>query len=228
MGDQPTNFKVQGTRKETDKHCLISLGGENSWDFIPGQVAVLGIEGMGESYFAVASAPEDKGAMEFLVQAKEGVPQALCDAKQGDTVQAKGPMGKGFPIDNYKGRDLLLAAVGSAVAPLRGVLRSIMARRSDFGKIAIVYGVRQPSDFAFQSEVNDWQNTDINVVQVVSRPDGTDWSGKTGHVQDYFKDIMAGMSNPVALTCGMKEMQEQSREALTGLGISADDVLTNF
>lgn len=44
---------------------LISLDGEKIWSFIPGQVAILGIEGVGESYFAIASAPEDRGVWSF-------------------------------------------------------------------------------------------------------------------------------------------------------------------
>ena len=89
---------------------------------IPGQIAVLGIEGVGESYFAIASAPEDKEGMEFLVKKGGGVSESLFGAREDDKVQAKGPIGKGYPIDQYRGRDLILACVGSAIAPMRSVL----------------------------------------------------------------------------------------------------------
>ena len=66
-----------------------------------GQVAVLGISGIGESYYAMASAPEDKGGIEVLVKKGEGVSKVLYEAKPGMEVQAKGPVGKGFPIDKF-------------------------------------------------------------------------------------------------------------------------------
>jgi len=228
MADQPTTFTVQANKKETEKLRLLSLNGEKIWSFIPGQVAVLSKEGMGESYFAIASAPEDKGAMDFLVQEKDGLAKALCSAKKGDSVQAKGPVGKGFPIDKYKGRNLLLAAVGSAIAPMRGVLRSIIARRADFGKVTIIYGVKTPDEFAFTDEMADWKKANVEVIQVISRPEGTAWKGKTGHVQDYFKDNLKKLERPIAMTCGMKDMQQQSREVLSGLGVPAEEILTNF
>jgi len=228
MGDQPTTFTVQRVKDETAQTRLISVKGRQNWSFIPGQVAVLGIEGLGESYFAIASAPEDKGGMEFLIRKGKGVSEALFEAKISDPVQAKGPVGKGFPIDQYRGRDLILACVGSAIAPMRSVLRSICYRRADFGKVVLVYGVRYPEDFSFAREMKDWQQSNIKVILTVSRPEGQKWDGKTGHVQSHFKEALKGLAQPVALICGMKAMMEQSREELVRLGVGANEVLTNY
>jgi len=226
--DKPTILTVQSIREETPQARLISLKEGKVWSFIPGQVGVLGIEGVGESYFAIASAPEDKGSMEFLVKKGGGAAEALFGVKKGDPVQAKGPVGKGFPIDQYKGRDLLIACVGSAIAPMRSVLRSICNRRSDFGKIVLVYGVRHPEDFYFASEVKDWQKSNIEVIMTVSRPEGKEWKGKTGHVQSHFAEALKGLSKPVAPICGMKAMMEESRAELVRLGVAENEVLTNY
>jgi NAD(P)H-flavin reductase len=227
MADQPTVFTVKNVKEETTQTRLITLGGEPVWSFIPGQVAVLGLEGEGESYFAIASAPEDKGGMEFLVKKGGGLSEKLFEVKQGDKIQAKGPVGKGFPIDQYKGRDLLLACVGSAISPMRSVLRSICARRADFGKVAIIFGARYPQDFSFVSETDNWKKCDVNVVLTASRPEAA-WNGKTGYVDSHYEETLKGMSNPVALICGMKAMMEQSREKLIGLGIGESEILTNY
>jgi len=228
MEDQPTIFTVQQVREETAQMCLISLNGKQVWSFIPGQVAILGIEGVGESYFAIASAPEDKDGMEFLIRKGEGVSQALFGVRRGDTVQGKGPLGKGFPIDQYRGRDFILACVGSAIAPMRGVLRSVCYRRADFGKIVLVYGVRHPEEFSFLHETDGWRQSNIEVILTVSRPEGLEWQGKTGHVQSHFGEALKGLTQPVAMICGMKAMMEQSREELIRLGVAADDILTNY
>ncbi len=228
MEDQPTILTVQSVREETAQMRVITLNGGQVWSFVPGQIGVLGIEGVGESYFAIASAPEDKGGMEFLVKKGSGASEALFGVKKGDPVQAKGPIGKGFPIDQYKGRDLLIACVGSAIAPMRSVLRSISNRRADFGKIVLVYGARYPEDFSFANEVADWQKSNIEVIMTVSRPEGKDWKGKTGHVQSHFAEALKGLSKPVAPICGMKAMMEESRAELTRLGIAENEVLTNY
>ena len=228
MENQPTTLTVQWVREETAQMRLISLNGERVWSFIPGQVAILGMEEVGESYFAIASAPEDKGGMEFLIQKGEGVSGALFGVKRGDLVQGKGPLARGFPIDQYHGRDFLLVAVGSAIAPIRGVLRSICYRRLDFGKIELVYGVRHPEDFAFLHEVEGWRKSHIEVILTVSRPEGLGWTGRTGYVQSHFAEALRGLRQPVAMICGMKAMLEQSWDELIRLGVAATEILTNY
>ena len=137
-------------------------------------------------------------------------------------------MGKGFPLDNYKGRDVIIEAVGTAIAPMRGVIRSIVQRRSDFGKVTAIFGVRVPEDFPFKNEMDEWQKAGIETVLTVSRPEGTTWEGKAGHVQVHCEDAMDDLENPVALVCGMKEMMQESREELCRLGVDECDVLTHY
>jgi sulfhydrogenase subunit gamma (sulfur reductase) len=228
MAGEPTIMKVIEVSDETAQTRLITVGRDEGWDFVPGQVAILGVEGMGESYFAIASAPEDEGILQFLVKDGKGAAGALFGMKQGDTVLVKGPVGKGFPIDGYKGRDVIIEAVGTAIAPLRGVIRSIMKRRSDFGKVTAVFGVRVPEDFPFKNEMKEWEEAGIETVLTVSRPEGTDWKGDTGYVQAHCEEVMEGLDKPVALVCGMKDMMDQSREELCRLGVEECDVLTNY
>jgi sulfhydrogenase subunit gamma (sulfur reductase) len=229
MANEPTLFTVEKVAEETSQLRLLSLKASQPWSFIPGQVAVLGIEGVGESYFAIASAPEDKGAMEFLVKdGGKGAAAVIFKAKPGDKVQGKGPVGKGFPIDNYHGRDLLIAAVGSAIAPMRSVIRSITYRRQDFGKVTAVLGMRYPGDFPFLKEAEAWKKANITVILTISKPEGTNWTGKTGYVSTHFAEALKPMNNPAALICGMKAMMEQSRSELVRLGVAANDVLTNY
>ncbi|MDP2743616.1 MAG: NAD-binding oxidoreductase [Dehalococcoidia bacterium] len=207
---------------------LISLNGNEVWPFVPGQVAVLGIEGVGESYFAIASAPEDRHGLDFLIRKGEGVSGALFEVKKGDLVQGRGPLGKGFPIDQYRGRDFMLAAVGSAIAPMRSVLRSVSYRRADFGKMALVYGARRAGDVPFADEMKDWQQSGIEVVLTLSSPETGEWHGKTGHVQAHFREALAALRQPVALICGMKAMTSESRDELIRLGVAANEILTNY
>lgn len=228
MADEPINMKIEKIADETPQTRFITLRLDGHWDFVPGQVAILGVEGVGESYFAIASAPEDEGVLQFLVKDGKGAAGAIFLMKEGDTIQVKGPVGKGFPIDNYKGRDVIIQAVGTAIAPMRGVIRSVLARRSDFGKVSVVFGVRVPEDFPFKNEIKDWEKAGIETTLTISRPEGAEWSGDTGYVQTYCKEVIEGLDKPVALVCGMKDMMTQSRDELCRLGVDECDVLTNY
>ena len=228
MDGQPSVMRIDRIADETDQLRLFTLIPEDEWAFIPGQVAVLGLEGVGESYFAIASAPEDKGILEVLVKDGEGVAAAIYRLKKGDSVRVKGPVGKGFPIDNYKGRDLIIEAVGSAIAPMRGVIKSIIHRRSDFGKVTAIFGVRYPTDFPFTREIEAWREANIDIVLTLSRPEGNDWSAKSGYVTAHCEEAVGQLNSPVALVCGMKDMMQESREELCRLGVDEGEVLTNY
>jgi sulfhydrogenase subunit gamma (sulfur reductase) len=228
MSDQQQTMKIVHIFGETAQAKLYTLKPESDWDFVPGQVAVLGVEGVGESYFAIASAPEDKGMLQFLVKDGKSAAGAIFRMKEGDTVQVKGPVGKGFPIDQYKSRDVIIEAVGTAIAPMRGVVRSIIGRREDFGKVTAIFGVRFPEDLPFRDEMDTWREAGIETILTVSRPEGSGWEGKEGYVQLHCEEGMDGLDKPVALVCGMKDMMQQNREELCRLGVDECDVLTNY
>ncbi len=228
MAAQPMNLTLQSSKEEAPNARLLILKPEHAWLFIPGQVAVLSMEALGEAYFAMASAPHDKEGLEFLVRKGGPVAEALYAARPGAKVQAKGPVGKGFPVDSLLGRDIVLACVGTAIAPMRSVLRAVSARRSDFGKIVLLYGQRHPDEFAFVRETEDWREKGIKVDLIVSRPEGYEWKGTTGHVQEHFAAALEGLPRPVALIAGMKAMVEQGRTEFLRLGVAPNEVLTNY
>jgi sulfhydrogenase subunit gamma (sulfur reductase) len=220
-------MSVESTRDETEQTRLLTLKREADWVFTPGQVALLGVEGVGEATFAIASAPEDIGILDFLVKDAPGVAASIYGLEEGDTLQVTGPLGTGFPIDQYEGRDLLIEAVGSAIAPMRGVIRSVIYRRSNFGKVKAVFGARYPADFPFSDEMDGWREAGIDVILTVSRPEGTDWSGRSGYVTAHCQEVIEELDRPVALVCGMEDMMQDSREELGRLGIDEGEVLTN-
>ena len=227
MADEMTKLEVTAVAQETPQMRLFRLGMEKPWSYIPGQVAILSLDGKAQSYFAIASAPEDAGGMEVLIRDSTGSSHAYYSLPQKDTVLVKGPVGKGFPIENYKGRDILLTAVGSAISPMRSVLRSVCHRRSDFGKVTLVFGFRNPEDIPFRKEMDAWKAKNIDITLSASRPDPT-WMGRTGHVQAHFGDALKPLQNPLVLICGMKEMMEQGKAELARLNVAPNDILSNY
>lgn len=195
--------------------------------FVPGQVAVLRVESEAPAYFAFASAPEDL-ELEVLVKSKEGASTRIFKMQPGEQVQLLDVVGHGFDLDHQVGRDLVFVAMGIGVAPLRSALRHVISRRADFGKLVVLYGARTPDDFCYQDEIGGWEDAGVELRQVISRPDGHDWSGPTGYVQSLLDHVLPDLSLPVALICGSVEMLEQTRERLGQMGFAPDEILTNY
>ncbi len=195
--------------------------------FVPGQVAVLSVADEAPAYFAFASAPEDR-ELEVLVKRKAGASDLIFEMQRGEKIELLEVAGYGFDLDAQKGNDLVFVAMGTGVAPLRSALRHILNRKKEFGQLVVLYGARTPDDFCYSDETEGWKDAGVELRQVISKPDGHDWSGPTGYVQSLLDHVLPDLKSPVALVCGSLEMMAQTRDRLEQMGFKPDDVLTNY
>lgn len=230
MIESPVTLRIARVRDQaffTRSFDLYPVGDARRMDFIPGQVAILSVPGEEQGYFALASAPEDP-ELEVLVKCKVGASKILYDLHEGDEIKLLGIAGHGFDLAKQKHRDLIFVAMGTGVAPLRSALRHVLKHKQDFGQLFLLYGARTPDDFAYRDEVQRWADAGVELRQVISRPDGHDWSGPTGYVQSLLDHVLPDLSSPVALICGSREMIGQTREQLAKMGFKPEDILTNY
>jgi len=208
---------------------LMPVGSKDSHgiEFIPGQVAVLQVPGEDPAYFALASAPDDP-ELEVLVKHKVGASTRIFDMTLGEQIELMNVTGHGFDLDEQKGKDLVFVAMGTGVAPLRSALRHVINRRDEFGKLLVLYGARTPFDFCYTDETESWEDAGVELRQVVSRPDGHDWSGPTGYVQSLLDHVLPDLNSPIALICGSLEMMGQTRDRLQQMGFKPEEILTNY
>jgi NAD(P)H-flavin reductase len=202
-------------------------GSVHEVSFVPGQVAVLAVPGEEPAYFAFASAPED-AELEVLVKQKMGASNLIFDMKPSERIELLDVVGGGFSLDDQKGKDLVFVAMGTGVAPLRSALRHVLKRKSEFGQLVVLYGARTPDDFCFRDETENWEAAGVELRQVISRPDGHDWSGPTGYVQSLLDHVLPNLDTPIALICGSLAMIEQTRDRLGQMGFKPDEILTNY
>src|SRR5215510_10100626 len=202
-------------------------GESHGVQFIPGQVAMLGIANEEPAYFAFASAPEDR-ELEILVKRSAGASAALFNLQAGEHVNLLCVAGHGFDLKHQRGSDLVFVAMGTGVAPLRSALRHVLNRKGDFGQLVVLYGARTPDDFCYRDETEGWEDAGVELRQVISRPDGHDWSGPTGYVQSLLDHVLPDLKSPVALVCGSREMIAQTRDRLQQMGFARDAILTNY
>jgi NAD(P)H-flavin reductase len=198
------------------------------FNFIPGQFVQIFTSPEESSYFAIASAPEDHTGLEFLIKRGKGASKAMFDLPVGSEVEVSGPQGKGFPIDDHKGKHLLLIGVGTGIAPLRSALRSALTRKGDFGNLTFVYGVLTPRHFCYMDDLHHWSRNSVQVHLTVTFPEGTSWMGHSGFVQDVLKKIKPRPTRTVALLVGMKEMIQENTQLLLEMGFAPEDILLNY
>jgi len=105
----------------------------------------------GEGYFALASAPSPDGRADLLMKRGGRIADAAIEAGQaGGSLELSHPFGKGFPVREAEGKDVLLFAAGSAIAPIRALIQHLLAHRVLFNRLTLFYGQRRGADFAFR------------------------------------------------------------------------------
>jgi NAD(P)H-flavin reductase len=193
---------------------------------IPGQYVTLGMAGVGQGTFAIASAPDEGRNFEFLVKGGSPLTDALRGARPGTKVQISLPTGKGFPLDRAVGKNLLLFATGSGISAIRSVIEWVRGHRSDFGRVYLYFGARTPGAFAYEAELAQWEKTGIEVFRSVSQPGESGWKGLTGYIQNHLGEL--DVKNAVAFLSGQKSMVADVTRALRRRGVSPEDIHLNF
>jgi len=193
----------------------------------PGQYVKLAIEGIGESFFAIASAPNPtRHRIELLLKLGSIFVDALARMPMGGALRTTMAQGKGFPMDRARGRDLVLVATGSGISSVHSVIEAVLQHRADFAKVSLYFGARTPATFAYRDDFDAWRAADIDVRLVVSRPKDTGWDGLTGYVQTHLQGLH--LPKAIAFLCGQKAMVDAVKIALAEHGMPAESIYLNF
>lgn len=195
-----------------------------------GQFGLYGLPGEGESVFCVASPPTRERYIECTFRKVGRVTGALQEREVGQTITFRGPYGGSFPVDSWKGRNLLFVAGGIALPPLRGVIWNILDRRGEFGRVTILYGARTVADLVYKDELAEWgARKDVELVLAVDPGGQTpDWKGRVGLIPHVLKELAPSPDSCVAIVCGPPIMIGFTMPVLTGLGFKPRDVYTTL
>ncbi len=112
------------------------------------------------------------------------VTSGLFDLSVGDAMGFRGPYGNHFPVDGWKGKNIVFIAGGIGLPPVRSVIWNCLDKREEFGDITVVYGARTVSDLVYKNEIEHWrQRPDMTLITAVDPGGQTpDWAGKVGFV----------------------------------------------
>lgn len=190
----------------------------------PGQFVQLAIFGYGEAPISVCSAPGGK-TFKLCVREVGTVSAAIHELTPGDWVGVRGPYGRGFPIEEMEGRDLLMVAGGIGLAPLRSLIVHARRNRDRYGRLIVVYGSRDPSAMLFLDDIHEWESDpETEFFVIVDKADDT-WKGRTGVVTLPIRDLeFEDIARPIAAVVGPPVMYKFVAAELFKKGFTQDQI----
>jgi sulfhydrogenase subunit gamma (sulfur reductase) len=224
----------------------------------PGQFLIASCLGVGESVFAINSAPNREGILQFSVMKVGNVTTRLHELAPGDKLGIRGPFGNSFPVEEWKGKNMVFIGAGIGVSPVRSVYQYVISpeHRKEYNDVTIIYGARTPADLVYKDEFREMEEReDLDVWLCI------DWKfGPKGPIEECAcegwpaanmkspcdTEIPKGVNkftcfvpqlvevvkppseNAIAVTCGPPIAIKFITQALERLGWSDDQIYTTL
>ncbi|MEM0382162.1 MAG: FAD/NAD(P)-binding protein [Nitrososphaerota archaeon] len=223
-------YRVVGKARETPDTFTIRMKARGNGEiaFEPGQFNMLYAYGVGEVPISISGAPFNGQMIEHTVRAVGPVTKALASARIGSNLGLRGPFGKGWPLKEAEGQDVVIVGGGIGLAPLRPAIQQIIRKRERYGKFYILYGARTPSDLLYKRDLQNWRGRlDTQLLVTVDKGDEK-WRGYIGVVTTLFRHIKLEPNNTYAYVCGPEIMMKFTVQELKNQGLPDDRIFISM
>ncbi len=225
----PARITAVTTLTSQEKLFTIELPHELSLNHEPGQFVQVSVFGVGEAPISITSSPSrSNGTFELCIRKVGDLTNVIHRMERGALLGIRGPFGRGFPIERFRGKDLLFVCGGLGMAPLRSLVNEVLDDRGNYGRVILLYGARQPADLLFQDELAEWQaRDDVEVHLTVDCPD-EGWNRCVGVITRLFPEVAVDARNTVAVVVGPPVMYRFVLKELKKLRIPKGNIWFSF
>ena len=226
----PALAEITRTEQLTKMEKLFEIRLKNGQELghQPGQFVEVSLFGIGEAPISVSSSPTKKGSFELAVRSVGNVTKALHQMNPGAPLGIRGPFGKGFPLEEIKGKDILFVAGGIGLVPLRSLINYVLDKRSDFGRVIVFFGAKTPAEQLFLHELARWRTSkEMEYLETVDRSDGS-WKGNVGVITTLFPKVTLDPKNTVAVIVGPPIMYRFAILEAQVKGIPDDQIIVSL
>jgi len=215
---RPIRTEVTGVITETPTIKTIKLHPDEPLRFKTGQFIELTVPGAGEAPFTPSSKPYEEDGLEVSVMNVGKVTDRIHKLAPGNIVGVRGPFGTGYPMEEFKGKELLVVGGGCGFAPLRSLMYEFFHRSGEYKKLLFRGGCRSSQDFLYRQEIEGWsQREDLNLELTVDEGDAG-WTGHVGVVTTILDNLGLNFQEAVAIVCGPPVMMKFATLKLLDLG----------
>lgn len=151
-----------------------------------GQFCELSLPKVGECPISVSAYGD--GWMEFTIRAVGKVTDEVLKLKAGDTIFVRGAYGKGWPVEKFQGKNIVVVAGGTGVAPVRSMLNKFANEEGYVKSVTVIAGFKDEAGVVFKETLDNWASKPhFNTTYTL---DKTQCEGfKTGLVTQFMPEV---------------------------------------
>lgn len=220
----------------TSKSCeIISITKESlheytfrvATDIVPehGQFMELSIPKFGEAPISVSGF--GSGYMDFTIRAVGKVTDEIFKLRSGDKIYLRGPYGKGWPVDKFKGKNIVVVAGGTGVAPVRSMINEFLKEDGYVESLNLLFGFKDSHGILFKNELAEWK-TKTNAVYTLDNEniEGFENGLVTVHLDKVYKEEFG--DNYEIVIVGPPMMMHFTALEFLKLGVPEEKIWTSF
>jgi NAD(P)H-flavin reductase len=198
-----------------------------TYRFAAGQFNMLYLPGIGEAAISISSDAAAPAVLAHTVRAVGNVTDALARLDVGDEVLLRGPYGRPWPVEEFRGRHVIVVGGGLGLASQRTAIYEFARHREHYASVTILHGSKTPAGLFYTSEYDAWRAAGIDVRPTVDEAEAS-WRGPVGLVTDLFAGLAIDAAKVGVLCCGPDPMMTAVARAAAGIGIGGRDVFVSL
>jgi len=190
-----------------------------NYRFIPGQFNMLYLYGVGEIPISIVSDPRDEHILDHTIRNVGRVTTGFAQLQVGERIGVRGPFGRGWPLLDAEGKDVVVITGGLGCAPVVSVIHYVLRRRDRFRRLVIMQGVKHADDLIWREQYEAWAKLPDTQVLLAADQGGPLWPWRVGHVPDLFDEAHLKGNESMVMMCGPEGMMRAAIPELQKRGV---------
>ncbi|NSW95082.1 MAG: FAD/NAD(P)-binding protein [Bacteroidales bacterium] len=221
---KPVKARLTDVIEESPLIKTFVLVPEEEFSFKTGQFIELSVDGIGEAPFTPSSSPLVTDTLEVTVMKTGYVTEYMHNLKPGSFMGIRGPFGRGYPVEKFLGKEVIILGGGCGLAPIRSLLYALEAVKDKLERVVLCYGSKTPADCIYKPLFSRLNSIDkFETYRTVDRADG-EWTESVGVVTTLLNKITVNLKNSVAVVCGPPVMMKFGTIRLLEIGYKENDI----
>ncbi len=206
---------------------LVDKNLRQQYRFEPGQFNMLYLYGVGEVAISIVNDRAfSADIFEHTIQVVGRITKGMSKLEKGQKIGIRGPFGSMWPVDEAKGKDVVIMTGGLGNAPLVAACERIFANRDAYNRVYVVQGIKEAKGLIYQDKYTRWnniENTEVIITATAGESFGP-WKWYQGFVTEAIPDLTLDYANTVVMSVGPEIMMKNVAKSFIQTGVPKDNI----